>query len=128
MGIERSDIMNEIAPIVSTVGFPIASFLISAYFIKYSYDKQLEKDKAADEREDKHWEEISNGILTRRVDSDGSVLPTPITTQITMPSIPTTEGANTISVDTTVQPSEFTATWTGWHELIGKVFDGTDWI
>jgi hypothetical protein len=52
-----------------------------------------------------------------RVDSDGSVLPTPITTQITMPSIPTT-----------VQPSEFTATWTGWHALVGKVFDGTDWI
>lgn len=43
-------------------------------------------------------------------------------------SIPTVAGENTISVDTTVQPSEFTATWTGWHELIGKVFDGTDWI
>jgi hypothetical protein len=28
-------------------------------------------------------------------------------------SIPTTEGANSITVDTTVQPSEFTATWTG---------------
>lgn len=42
-------------------------------------------------------------------------------------SIPTVAGDNTISVDTTVQPSEFTATWTGWHELVGKVFDGTDW-
>ncbi|WP_303834748.1 hypothetical protein [Ruminococcus flavefaciens] len=31
-------------------------------------------------------------------------------------SIPTTEGANSITVDTTVQPSEFTATWTGWHD------------
>lgn len=30
--------------------------------------------------------------------------------------IPTTEGANSITVDTTVQPSEFTATWTGWHD------------
>jgi hypothetical protein len=72
MGIERSDIMNEIASIVSTVGFPIASFLISAYFIKYSYDKQLEKDKAADEREDKHWEEISK--LTSAVNNNTEVL------------------------------------------------------
>lgn len=30
-------------------------------------------------------------------------------------AIPTTDGANSITVDTTVQPSEFTATWTGWH-------------
>ena len=65
-------------------------------------------------------DEISNGTLTRRVDSDGSVLPTPTTTQITMPSIPTTEGANSITVDTTVQPSEFTATWTGWHNAAVK--------
>ena len=72
-------------------------------------------------------DEISNGILTRRVDSDGSVLPTPTTTQITMPSIPTTEGANSITVDTTVQPSEFTATWTGWHDTSVKEYDGSDW-
>jgi hypothetical protein len=72
-------------------------------------------------------DEISNGTLTRRVDSDGSVLPTPTTTQITMPSIPTTEGANSITVDTTVQPSEFTATWTGWHNATVKEWDGSDW-
>ena len=64
--------MNEIASIVSTVGFPIASFLISAYFIKYSYDKQLEKDKQTDEREDKHWEEISK--LTSAVNNNTEVL------------------------------------------------------
>lgn len=72
-------------------------------------------------------DEISNGTLTRRVDSDGSVLPTPTTTQITMPSIPTTDGANNITVDTTVQPSEFTATWTGWHDSSVKEYDGTNW-
>lgn len=72
-------------------------------------------------------DEISNGTLTRRVDADGSVLPTPTTTQITMPSIPTTQGANSISVDTTVQPSEFTATWTGWHNAYVKEYDGSDW-
>lgn len=27
---------------ISTVGFPICSFLIAAYFIKYSYDKSNE--------------------------------------------------------------------------------------
>ena len=35
-------------------------------------------------------------------------------------AIPTTEGANTITVDTTVQPSEFSATWTGWHNAYVK--------
>jgi hypothetical protein len=64
--------MNEIASIISTVGFPIASFLISAYFIKYSYDKQLEKDKQSDEREDRHWEEISK--LTAAVNNNTEVL------------------------------------------------------
>ena len=42
-------------------------------------------------------------------------------------SIPTTEGANSITVDTTVQPSEFTATWTGWHNSSVKEWDGSDW-
>ena len=64
--------MNEIASIVSTVGFPIASFLISAWFIKYSYDKQLEQNKVADEREDRHWEEISK--LTTAVNNNTEVL------------------------------------------------------
>lgn len=42
-------------------------------------------------------------------------------------SIPTTEGANSITVDTTVQPSEFTATWAGWHDSSVKEWDGSDW-
>lgn len=64
--------MNDIANIIATIGFPIVSFLISAYFIKYSYDKQLEKDKISDEREDKHWEEISK--LTSAVNNNTEVL------------------------------------------------------
>lgn len=39
-------------------------------------------------------------------------------------SIPTIEGANSITVDTTVQPSEFTATWTGWHNAYVKEYEG----
>ena len=64
--------MNEIAGIVGTVGFPIASFLISAWFIKYSYDRQLEQNKLSDEREDRHWEEISK--LTTAVNNNTEVL------------------------------------------------------
>lgn len=42
-------------------------------------------------------------------------------------SIPTTDGANSITVDTAVQPSEFTATWTGWHNATVKEWDGSAW-
>jgi hypothetical protein len=42
-------------------------------------------------------------------------------------SIPTVDGANTITVDTTVQPSEVSATYTGWHDSSVKEWDGTDW-
>lgn len=35
---------------VSTVGFPIVSFLISAWFIKYTYDKSTEQNEKALER------------------------------------------------------------------------------
>ena len=64
--------MTDIASLVSTVGFPIASYLIAALFIKYSYDKQLEKDKMTDEREERHWEEISK--LTAAVNNNTEVL------------------------------------------------------
>jgi hypothetical protein len=64
--------MNEWMSAISTIGFPIVSFLISAYFIKYSYDKQIEKDKQSDEREDRHWEEISK--LTAAVNNNTEVL------------------------------------------------------
>ena len=42
--------MNDLAQIVSTVGFPIFSFLISAYFIKYTYDKTQEEHKLSMEK------------------------------------------------------------------------------
>lgn len=35
--------MGEIAQVISTIGFPIASFLIAAYFIKYTYDKSMQQ-------------------------------------------------------------------------------------
>ena len=39
--------MTELVQIISTVGFPIVSFLIAAYFIKYTYDKTTEANNAA---------------------------------------------------------------------------------
>lgn len=39
--------MSELAQIISTVGFPIVSFLIASYFIKYTYDKTAESNKDA---------------------------------------------------------------------------------
>ena len=42
--------MNDIATIISTIGFPIVSFLIAAYFIKYTYDKTAEANKDAMEK------------------------------------------------------------------------------
>lgn len=64
--------MADIAGIVSQVGFPIASFLLSAWFIKYSYDRQIEQNKLSDDREDRHWEEISK--LTAAVNNNTEVL------------------------------------------------------
>jgi len=37
--------MNDIVTIISTVGFPIVSFLISVWFIKYMYDSNLNQHK-----------------------------------------------------------------------------------
>lgn len=37
--------MNDIVTIISTVGFPIVSFLISVWFIKYMYDSNLSQHK-----------------------------------------------------------------------------------
>ena len=39
--------MTELVQIISAVGFPIVSFLIAAYFIKYTYDKTTEANKEA---------------------------------------------------------------------------------
>lgn len=72
--------MTDIATIVSTVGFPIASFLLSAWFIKYSYDRQIEQGKISDEREDRHWEEISK--LTAAVNNNTEVLRDLVKTQM----------------------------------------------
>lgn len=64
--------MQELTTIISTVGFPIVSFLISAYFIKYTYDRQLEQDNKYRDQEKEHWECIAS--LTTAVNNNTAVL------------------------------------------------------
>lgn len=64
--------MSDIANLVSSVGFPIASFLIAVYFIKYTYDKSYEKDTLRDEREEEHWKALSE--LTQAVSENSTAI------------------------------------------------------
>lgn len=64
--------MDELASIISTVGFPIVSFLLAGYFIKYSYDAAMTKDKEHDAREDEHWKELSK--LTQAVSENSTAI------------------------------------------------------
>ena len=59
--------MTELVQIISTVGFPIVSFLIAAYFIKYTYDKTTEANKEAMDK---------IGALAEAVDHNSEVLVT----------------------------------------------------
>ena len=60
---------------ISTVGFPICSFLIAAYFIKYSYDKSNEMFKDSINKIGTLAEAVNNNTmvlteLVRKIDSD----------------------------------------------------------
>ena len=61
--------MNEVVQIISTVGFPIVSFLIAAYFIKYTYDKTAEANKEAMDKIGALAEAVNNNttVLTQLV-------------------------------------------------------------
>lgn len=62
--------MNDVVQIISTVGFPIVSFLIAAYFIKYTYDKTAEANKEAMEKIGDLAEAVNNNtvVLTHLVE------------------------------------------------------------
>ena len=64
--------MNDIAQIISSVGFPIFSFLIAAWFINKSYDKAWENDEKYDKNEERHWQAISE--LTNAVNNNTETL------------------------------------------------------
>lgn len=61
--------MSEVVQIISTVGFPIVSFLIAAYFIKYTYDKTAEANKEAMDKIGALAEAVNNNtvVLTQLV-------------------------------------------------------------
>lgn len=57
--------MADVISAISTVGFPIVSFLIASYFIKYSYDKS----------NDMYKESIDKiGTLAKAVNNNTQVL------------------------------------------------------
>lgn len=62
--------MNDVVQIISTVGFPIVSFLIAAYFIKYTYDRTAEANKEAMEKIGDLAEAVNNNtvVLTHLVE------------------------------------------------------------
>lgn len=64
--------MSELISAISTVGFPIVSFLISAAFVKYTYDKQLERDTLNDERNEAHWKQLAD--LTAAVSNNSEAI------------------------------------------------------
>lgn len=60
------------ADLISAVGFPIVSFLLCGYFVKYTYDRQADKDLKAEERDDRKWQQLSE--LTSAVNNNSEVL------------------------------------------------------
>lgn len=64
--------MGELSTIISTIGFPIFSFLISAWFIKYTYDTLIAREKENDKRNESHWEQLAQ--LTQAVNENSQAL------------------------------------------------------
>lgn len=64
--------MGELSTIISTIGFPIFSFLISAWFIKYTYDTLIAREKENDKRNENHWEQLAQ--LTQAVNENSQAL------------------------------------------------------
>lgn len=62
--------ISELTTIISSVGFPIVSFLIAAYFIKYTYDKTTEANKDAMDKIGQLAEAVNNNtiVLTHLVE------------------------------------------------------------
>lgn len=61
--------MPELITAISQVGFPIVSFLIASYFIKYSYDKSNEMYKESIDKIGTLAEAVNNNtkVLTELV-------------------------------------------------------------
>lgn len=64
--------LSDVISAISTVGFPIVSFLISAWFVKYTYDKQMQRDKDHDKVDAEHWSQLA--ALTQAVNENSKAL------------------------------------------------------
>ena len=64
--------MSDIVQIINNVGFPIASFLIAVFGIKYTYDKDREERIELEKRLETMSESILN--LTKSVSEQTDIL------------------------------------------------------
>lgn len=64
--------MSDIISAISTVGFPIVSFLISSWFVKYTYDRQMQRDEEHDKQDAEHWSQLA--ALTQAVNENSKAL------------------------------------------------------
>lgn len=64
--------VSDVVSAISTVGFPIVSFLISAWFVKYTYDRQMQRDEDHDKLDAEHWSQLA--ALTQAVNENSKAL------------------------------------------------------
>ena len=61
--------MNEIAQIISAIGFPIVAALGCAYFVKWQYEQN---QKQVEEMRKEHKEEVAN--MTKAIENNTLVI------------------------------------------------------
>ena len=64
--------VSDVISAISTVGFPIVSFLISSWFVKYTYDRQMQRDEEHDKQDAEHWSQLA--ALTQAVNENSKAL------------------------------------------------------
>jgi len=64
--------MDDFVAAISTVGFPIVSYLISACFIKYTYDKQADREIVHDKQDEARWNQLAE--LTQAVHENSEAI------------------------------------------------------
>lgn len=67
--------MTDIGNFIGTVGFPIFAFIMSSFFIKYSYDKSMDQNEKALDKIGVLAEAINNNtkVLTELVERSDNI-------------------------------------------------------
>ena len=64
--------MGEVGALIKDIGFPIFSYLVSAWFIKYTYDHQMQREEKHDQRDAENWAQLTQ--LTQAVNENSQTL------------------------------------------------------